>query len=215
MILDIPAPPTVDAIILKRAGDHSFVKSVHDPQQFSGLLYLYFLGEFAAERIARFLRRMTVLFATPWGKALRSGAQRAPGKGDRAAQEIDCIILWRPHPAAGSHLLAEGTAPPLYDRTIPRRRALPCTKKTAHSTPFNCRVQDKECSSLVFLNFHHVPFRTEYSKVIGSSGARSHSSRISAAVSPKAISCRRQRIFNTPSLDSKTPQVCKVSPPAP
>ena len=135
MIFDIPAPPTVDAITLKRAGNHSFVKSVNDPQQFSGLLYLYFLGEFAAERIARFLRRMTVLFATSWGKASRSGARRAPGSGDRAAQEIDCIILWHPHPAAGSHLLAEGPAPPLYDRTIPRRHTLPCTPKKPHTPP--------------------------------------------------------------------------------
>jgi hypothetical protein len=27
---------------------------------------------------------------------------------------------------------------------IPHRYALPCTPKTAHSTPSNCRIQDKK-----------------------------------------------------------------------
>ena len=48
MIFDMPPPPTVDAIILKRAGDTCLSSQSMDPQ-LSGLLYLYFLGEFAAE----------------------------------------------------------------------------------------------------------------------------------------------------------------------
>jgi len=65
--------------------------------------------------IAQFLRRMTVL------QLLEKGRPGASHEGPRAAgigQRRGCRdrVSWRLHPAAGSHLPAEGTAPPLYDR---------------------------------------------------------------------------------------------------
>jgi hypothetical protein len=82
---------------------------------FGGSLDLHLLGELATGQIARFLWRMAVL------QLLGMGRPGASHEGPREAgieQRRGCPdrVSWRPHPAAGSHLPAEGAAPPLYDR---------------------------------------------------------------------------------------------------
>ena len=68
-------------------------------------------GEPATGRIVRFLRRMTALQHLGMG---RLGASHEGPREAGIGQRRGCRdrVSWRPHPATGSHLPLEGTAPP-------------------------------------------------------------------------------------------------------
>ncbi len=96
------------------------------------------LGELATGQIAQFLWRMARCNSLEWGaseRRTRGPAKRGSGSAGDAATAFQapasrCGVA----PSCGRHCSA------LRGRTIPRRCALPCTPKTAHSTPSNYRI---------------------------------------------------------------------------
>ncbi|HTJ55738.1 MAG TPA: hypothetical protein VL380_10040 [Nitrosospira sp.] len=102
---------------------------------------LRLLDELATGSIAQFLGHVAALQLLTMGapKALPEGPRQA-GIGQRRGCPTALIHRGRLHPAAGSHLPPEDTAPSFAVAPFPRRCALPCTPKTAHSTLSNCRI---------------------------------------------------------------------------
>ncbi|MEP6878196.1 MAG: hypothetical protein ABI865_05055, partial [Nitrosospira sp.] len=95
-------------------------------------------GEFTTGRITQFLGHRAALQLLGMG---RPGASHEGSREAGIGQRRGCRdrASWRHILLRGRTFLRKALLRPAR-RTIPRRCALPCTPKTAHSAPSNCRM---------------------------------------------------------------------------